>query len=231
MTNSKSKQGKNALEELIDTEYGGDQQLQQSAATEEEEQDSTQALAKSETVTPQEAAMLDAFTLGIPYIDLTMHQIQPEALRLIPESMARKHKAIPLAIIDNSLHVAMAKPDDVLALEALNKNPVLSEMGVFLTMRLLLYRDITSNEKANTESFVKWAEHYADSFPEPGLLADLALAYGFLGDDKNAKRIIDKAVSIYSRNDFLLERQRHVYAGTIVELFKNTQVRNNDEAK
>ncbi|MFC1914751.1 GspE/PulE family protein [Chloroflexota bacterium] len=44
---------------------------------------------------------------------------QPEALRLIPEAMARKYTVIPLAVNDNTLRVAMVNPVDILALEAL----------------------------------------------------------------------------------------------------------------
>ncbi|MFQ5996592.1 MAG: GspE/PulE family protein [Dehalococcoidales bacterium] len=50
---------------------------------------------------------------------LRKHLIQPEALRLIPESLARKYTAIPLEISGNVLHVAMANQADILALEAL----------------------------------------------------------------------------------------------------------------
>jgi O-antigen polymerase len=117
---------------------------------------------------------------------------------------------------------------DLQALETVNKNPVLNEMGVFLTTRLFLYSDISSNQTANAVNFIKWAERHSVDFPEPGLFADLALAYGYLGDDENARRVIDKAISIYSRNEMLLKRKQHVYAGTIVELFEDTQVRKND---
>lgn len=44
---------------------------------------------------------------------------EPEALRLIPETLARKYIAIPVAIQGNILRVAMANPSDILALEAL----------------------------------------------------------------------------------------------------------------
>ena len=44
---------------------------------------------------------------------------QPEALQLIPEAMARKYNAIPLAINADALQVAMANPADIFALEAL----------------------------------------------------------------------------------------------------------------
>jgi len=45
---------------------------------------------------------------------------QPEALALIPETMARKFKVIPLELHENTLRVAMANPSDIFALEALS---------------------------------------------------------------------------------------------------------------
>ena len=44
---------------------------------------------------------------------------QPEVLQLVPEAMARKYDAIPLAINADALQVAMANPADIFALEAL----------------------------------------------------------------------------------------------------------------
>jgi len=40
-------------------------------------------------------------------------------LELIPETMARRFKAMPMAIVNDSLQVAMANPSDIFALEAL----------------------------------------------------------------------------------------------------------------
>ena len=51
---------------------------------------------------------------------LQKHSPEPEALQLIPEAMARKHTAIPLAIDGDSLRVAMVNPSDIFALEALS---------------------------------------------------------------------------------------------------------------
>ncbi len=50
---------------------------------------------------------------------LRKHLIPPEALRLVPEALARRYVAIPLEISGNVLHVAMANSADILALEAL----------------------------------------------------------------------------------------------------------------
>ena len=47
-----------------------------------------------------------------------MQGLQPEALQLIPEVMARRYGAIPMAISGNTLEVAMADPTDIFALEA-----------------------------------------------------------------------------------------------------------------
>lgn len=46
------------------------------------------------------------------------HSIQPEALQLIPEVMARRYSAIPLSVSGNTLSVAMVDPSDIFALEA-----------------------------------------------------------------------------------------------------------------
>ena len=50
---------------------------------------------------------------------LRMYEIPPEALLLVSETMAREYNIIPLAVNGNVLQVAMANPDDILALEAL----------------------------------------------------------------------------------------------------------------
>lgn len=50
---------------------------------------------------------------------LRKHLIQPEALQLVPEAMARKYNVIPMEVKSNVLQVAMANLADILALEAL----------------------------------------------------------------------------------------------------------------
>ncbi|MFH1031960.1 MAG: GspE/PulE family protein [Chloroflexota bacterium] len=52
-------------------------------------------------------------------LKLRKHLIDPQAIRLIPETLARKWNAIPLEIKNNVLQVAMANPADLIALEAL----------------------------------------------------------------------------------------------------------------
>jgi type II secretory ATPase GspE/PulE/Tfp pilus assembly ATPase PilB-like protein len=53
---------------------------------------------------------------NVPLIDLKAHIVQPDALALIPEELARKHILIPLQIIGDALMVVMADPDDYIAI-------------------------------------------------------------------------------------------------------------------
>ncbi|MBN1370017.1 MAG: type II/IV secretion system protein [Dehalococcoidaceae bacterium] len=46
------------------------------------------------------------------------HGVQPEAIQLIPEVLARRYSAVPVAVKGKTLEVAMADPTDILALEA-----------------------------------------------------------------------------------------------------------------
>ena len=71
-----------------------------------------QGLVKAEDL----AAVLSV-QLNVPLIDLKKHKIQPNALRLIPEDMARKHTLIPLDVVDDSLVVVMADPEDIRTIE------------------------------------------------------------------------------------------------------------------
>jgi type IV pilus assembly protein PilB len=50
-------------------------------------------------INPKDMAAILSVHFNLPYIDLQRHKIQPKALQLIPEAIARKHNLIPLDII------------------------------------------------------------------------------------------------------------------------------------
>jgi type IV pilus assembly protein PilB len=50
--------------------------------------------------------------LGFQYVDLLTVPVEPEAIARIPESLAKKHQAIPVSIEDSLLRVAFADPLD-----------------------------------------------------------------------------------------------------------------------
>ncbi len=52
---------------------------------------------------------------ALPVVDLKRYQVDPEALRLVPEAMARKYVLIPLRVDQGHLIVAMADPTNLYA--------------------------------------------------------------------------------------------------------------------
>lgn len=63
--------------------------------------------------------MVMTFHSRVPQVDLNCCQVQTKALQLIPEAMARKYDIMPLAIEDNALTLAMADPENVVKIQAL----------------------------------------------------------------------------------------------------------------
>jgi type IV pilus assembly protein PilB len=55
--------------------------------------------------------------LGTPRVDLAAYAIEPDAVRLVPDRIARQHRLIPLFRIGNAITVAMTDPLDVVALD------------------------------------------------------------------------------------------------------------------
>lgn len=74
-------------------------------------------------------------TPGLPRIDLKRYKVQPAALRLIPEAIARKWDIMPLRIEDNFLIVAMADPNNLYAIEDIR---ALSRMEVKILRAALM---------------------------------------------------------------------------------------------
>ncbi len=71
----------------------------------------SQGVIKAENV-----AAVYSVQLNVPLVDLQKHVIQPEALRLVPEEITRKYTFIPLEVVNDSLTVVMAYPDDIRAI-------------------------------------------------------------------------------------------------------------------
>lgn len=57
--------------------------------------------------------------LDIPYVNLTLDIVDPEAVRLIPSEVAREYVAIPVAVIGNILTIAVSNPLDTVSLDML----------------------------------------------------------------------------------------------------------------
>ncbi len=70
---------------------------------------------------------------GMDVIDLSKEKIDPQALRKVPSSIAKRQKLIPIRLDDNTLTVAMSNPLDFLALDNLRAMLGCDVIGVLTT--------------------------------------------------------------------------------------------------
>ncbi|MFH1550665.1 MAG: GspE/PulE family protein [Planctomycetota bacterium] len=67
--------------------------------------------------TRAEAAEVMELIYNTPFVKLSEYILNPDAVKAIPESVARKHKLIPVDISDTTITVAMLDPQDINALD------------------------------------------------------------------------------------------------------------------
>jgi len=76
-------------------------------------------LVKEGLVSSQDLASVLSLQLNIPFVELKRYRIQPEALKLVPETLARKYTVLPLTIEEDGLLMVMADPENLQAIEDL----------------------------------------------------------------------------------------------------------------
>lgn len=90
-------------------------------------------------------------------INLRKHFPQEEAIRLIPEDMARKYNVIPVEIKGNSLIVAMADPSDIFALET-----IANQSRMRLEPKFATFEEIQEAIDSNYKSYAEIEKKVAD---------------------------------------------------------------------
>ena len=79
-----------------------------------------------------ELIKLEAYILGIPFVNLEKETILPEVLKIVPEPIARSHNIIAFRKKGNNLEVAMLDPEDLRTIEFIKKK----EPGLKILPRL-----------------------------------------------------------------------------------------------
>jgi type IV pilus assembly protein PilB len=78
-------------------------------------------LVKSGKLTDDSLSRMQAYILGIPYVDLKGENIPFDVLSLIPEPIARNHNIVAFKKTDDSLEVAMLNVEDLAAIDFIKK--------------------------------------------------------------------------------------------------------------
>ncbi|MFC1903787.1 GspE/PulE family protein [Chloroflexota bacterium] len=105
---------------LVEAEVVTQEQLQRVMDLQREGGDRfDRILLQQRLITPQQLAFFISLQLGIPFVNLKREGVQANAVKLIPEALARKYGVIPIEATDGSVMVAMEDPGDIEAIEDL----------------------------------------------------------------------------------------------------------------
>lgn len=80
-----------------------------------------QVLVDSKLLSKDQLAQMQAYILGIPYVDLETQKINPEVLKIIPESIAKTYNIVAFRKTGNNLEVAMLDPQDLHVIDFIKK--------------------------------------------------------------------------------------------------------------
>jgi len=72
-------------------------------------------------ISQEQLAELEAYILGIPFVNLEKEKIDSEILKIIPEPIARTHNIIAFRKKGNNLEVAMLDPEDLGTIDFIKK--------------------------------------------------------------------------------------------------------------
>ena len=120
-----------------------------------------QVLVEKELLTPHDLATAVSIELKVPLIDLKRHKVRPEAIKLVPEQLARKHNVLPMDIIGGSLAVLMGDTIDVRAIDeiaAVSKMRVEAMMAFPDEIRKAIDRNYTLSGKIEGETVTSAVE-------------------------------------------------------------------------
>ena len=73
------------------------------------------------SIREEELIKLEAYILGIPFVNLEKEMIPSEVLKIIPEPIARSHNIIAFRKMGQDLEVAMLDPEDLRTIEFIKK--------------------------------------------------------------------------------------------------------------
>ena len=80
-----------------------------------------EVLLNTSAISEDELRRVEAYVLGIPFVNLKDHKIEGKVLSLIPEPIARKHNVVAFQKTESSLEVAMLDTEDLAAIDFIKK--------------------------------------------------------------------------------------------------------------
>jgi len=86
-------------------------------------------------ITQEQLIKMEAYILGIPFVNLEKEIVLPEILKIIPESIARSHNIVAFRKKGKNLEVAMLDPEDLRTIEFIKKTANLKILPRLTTIK------------------------------------------------------------------------------------------------
>lgn len=80
-----------------------------------------ESMVSMKLISAEDSVKATAIALGVPYVDLSSTRVDQNILKNIPKDMAKKYIAVPFGISNNMLNVAMGNPNNVQAIEFIER--------------------------------------------------------------------------------------------------------------
>jgi hypothetical protein len=153
-----------------------------------------EVLIEMRLVKPEDLTSTLSYQMNVPIVDLQKININAEAINLVPEEVARKSTVLPLELVDDTLVVAMAYPDDIRTIRELGiKTGMLYEdkrdeiYAADAGVENAIYRIINNVSPISDMEESDNANYQI--FPVNGQTVDvtvnrLSMVYGILGEDE-----------------------------------------------
>ena len=79
----------------------------------------SEVLVEKQYISPETVSTVLSFQFNVPVVDLRQFKVQPEAISLLPENLAKERNVLALSLDGDSLRVAVEDPQDVALLDQL----------------------------------------------------------------------------------------------------------------
>ncbi|MFC2068597.1 GspE/PulE family protein [Chloroflexota bacterium] len=137
----------------------------------------TEVLLEQELINMDTLATILSLQFNVPAIDLTRFQIQPEAIALVPEQVAREYQLLPLSIDGDTLTVAMEDMENLSAIDNItsitNKRvKAVIPLGMSVNRAIEINYKLTSQIEKQIGSVIEAAEAKAKIEPDSGFTTD-----------------------------------------------------------
>lgn len=142
--------------------------------------DLDEVLVKLKMLSTEDSIKVKAIVMGLPYVDLSQIKVDQNILKNIPKHLAKKYQAVPFGISGNMLNVAMVNPNNVQAIEFIERrsgfrvNPYMASQESIENV-LNQYRDLSAEvseaiqsiekENLNFNSFLAQKENIIEDAP------------------------------------------------------------------